>query len=395
MNVNTVKGWCKTTNVGVDCCGIFSIVVDGYFLIEDRRDVYCMFYYFQMKKISILSLKTSAEAEKFFVHTYIKKMITHELQSTNFNIEDIDKQITGAGIIPICCTKDGFKVLLGKERYVSHWRGSLKWSGFEGGRKHNESIELSAAREFVEECMGVVSIDGSKNVCSIDEVQENIKKKEFFMRTILCINHSEMGYHEKRFHVTYVFEVPEQDDCVERFMKTRKLFLELQYKIIQCKKLFETIESNPNLPCENSIFNNIVISAVISVTVDNHNIRIKVLDDQNNEYLIEQKIEKFTEYDICTYLKWFSCRIEIEEEIKIFSHINKAIDVKKNSNNFFLNATVNEEYTEKQQIYWWSLEDLEMMIRNGGFINNDYFRAYFLPVLHRTIIELSELKKNV
>ena len=80
----------------------------------------------------------------------------------------------------------------------------------------------------------------------------------------------------------------------------------------------------------------------------------------------------------------------IEEIMEI-----KAIDVKKNSNNFFLNATVNEEYTEKLQIYWWSLEDLEMMIRNGGFINNDYFRAYFLPVLHRTIIELSELKKNV
>ena len=265
-------------------------------------------------------------------------MITHEVQSTDFNIEDIDNQIIGAGIIPICCTKQGIKILLGKERYVSHWRGSLKWSGFEGGRKENESIEFSAAREFVEECMGAVSFDGVNKMCSIAEVYDRIKNNEYFMRIILCINHNDLNFHEKRFHVTYVFEVPEQDECVERFMKTRKLFLELQFKIIQYKKLFENVQNNAKFPFENKIFDDIYVTAITNIYVDTKSVKIKVLDDNFKEINIYIPEDKYTEAELSTYIKWFSHRIEIHEEVKNFQNIENSILIESNVQDFFFDA---------------------------------------------------------
>jgi len=60
-------------------------------------------------------------------------------------------------------TGDGkLRFLLGKEHYVSNWRGSLRWSAFEGGGKAGESIEDNAAREFVEETLGMLGTDAGQ-----------------------------------------------------------------------------------------------------------------------------------------------------------------------------------------------------------------------------------------
>ena len=88
------------------------------------------------------------------------------LKETVFDFDKINDNIIGAGILPISIDEKGnIKLLLGKERYINHWRGSLKWSGFEGGRKNGETIERTAAREFIEESIASVKfkIDEKSN----------------------------------------------------------------------------------------------------------------------------------------------------------------------------------------------------------------------------------------
>ena len=133
------------------------------------------------------------------------------IQDTNTDIEEVRNEIVGGGVIPITLNEKGeILLLLGKERYISHWRGSLKWSGFEGGKKENEHVEHIAAREVVEESMGVVALDGKSTHCSIEDVLNLIRNDEYVARIILCINHNENKVVEKRYHITYVIQVPSQ-----------------------------------------------------------------------------------------------------------------------------------------------------------------------------------------
>ena len=59
------------------------------------------------------------------------------MNDKNLSLLDLESKIVGGGVIPVCIVNGEVKILLGKERYINHWRGSLKWSGFEGGRKFN------------------------------------------------------------------------------------------------------------------------------------------------------------------------------------------------------------------------------------------------------------------
>ena len=47
-----------------------------------------------------------------------------------------------------------------------------------------------------------------------------------------------------------------------------------------------------------------------------------------------------------------------------------------------------DDFVEKQNVQWWTLRDLEEVLANGGFVNANFFRAYFLPVLWRAVQEL-------
>ena len=79
------------------------------------------------------------------------------LQSATFSDESIDAHGMGGGVVPFAVTPEGdVRLLLGRERWINSWRGSCRWSGFEGSRKDGESLQDTSVREFVEESLGVV-----------------------------------------------------------------------------------------------------------------------------------------------------------------------------------------------------------------------------------------------
>ena len=84
-------------------------------------------------------------------------MQTLHVQRASFRAEDIETHGMGAGIVPVSQDENGeYRFLLGRERFLPQWKGSCRWSGFEGARKGDESMRVAAAREFAEESLGVL-----------------------------------------------------------------------------------------------------------------------------------------------------------------------------------------------------------------------------------------------
>ena len=171
------------------------------------------------------------------------------MNDVQYNFDEIKDQVIGAGMLPIAMdSAQKPMILLGKERYVSHWRGSLKWSGFEGGRKCGETVEYTAAREFVEESLGCIPCPdiGDATTDMISGIVNMLQAGKYFARIILCILHADSV--QKRYHVTYLVEVPYSDDYVEDFKRKRQCFVDLSNKSEQLHRTIELLDRS--LPTE-------------------------------------------------------------------------------------------------------------------------------------------------
>ena len=61
------------------------------------------------------------------------------------------------------------------------------------------------------------------------------------MQIILCINHENGDKTEKRYHITYVIEVPYDTYCIEDFNETRKVLIDIHFRLGQFQKLIDSM----------------------------------------------------------------------------------------------------------------------------------------------------------
>jgi hypothetical protein len=306
------------------------------------------------------------------------------MQETFYEFDDIRDRIIGAGILPVAIDEKGeVHMMLGKERYINHWRGSLKWSGFEGGRKCGEDVEQTAAREFIEESLGVIQLDNKEP--TVEGVAEMLRKGEYVARIVLCIVHGEEV--ERRYHVTYVVEIPYNATHPDQFSTRRRLFVDLHSKSLQLSRLLDQIVDT-RLPYEKSCYETIRITAVTRVErLAPHLLRIEFVDDSDNMHVHE--MNSVNEDDCFAYTRWFGMRQTCTNDVNGIDFCKHAITMDRDARNLVTAIKVNEDYVEKQTMQWWCAKELYTVIDNGGFINSDFFRAYFLPVLQRALIEIA------
>lgn len=311
----------------------------------------------------------------------------------DIDFEDICPHVVGAGILPIAFGENEEpQFLLGKERYVSHWRGSLKWSGFEGGRKPGETPEVTAAREFVEESLGSVPLlletettEKKEGVDRIQLIAEALKAGKYIVRIVLCIIHPDVSH--RRYHVTYVLRTPYSPNVVTRFSSRRQAFLELIAKADQLKRSADAL--NDLLPRENRPFMGRGVKAVTRVEQTPKMLRIEFVNDLDVTCLHDA-------VDICpesraAYCHWFQlrmvCMSELEK-IESVAHPSAFQEISRDSFGTLLSLRINDDFVEKQSIDWWGAGKLSEVLENGGCIQTDYFRTYFLPVLQQTLTEI-------
>lgn len=340
----------------------------------------------------VVNEKKSPHLHIFYFFLYVLQEVMIYMNDKNLNLSDLESKIVGGGVIPVSIVNGEVQILLGKERYINHWRGSLKWSGFEGGRKFNENIHNTVCREFMEESLGVVNLKktNENTLNYIDSVNEIIKNKEYFMQIILCINHENGEQIDKRYQITYVIEVPYNTKCIEDFNDIRKVLVDIHFKLNQFRKLMDSIIFEYPFIMKDSIVDNNSVLAISDISFDNDILVVKYMDTIGTKKELREKIKEEMQETAIAYTKWFSARVQLHNEITKISHLSKSFEVTYDSFGLFENGRINDEYLEKQYIQWWSMTDLKEVLKNGGFHKNEFFRAYFLPVLQRSIEELEK-----
>ena len=136
------------------------------------------------------------------------------LKDATFSDENVKNNTIGCGILPVAKNDKGQTCfLLAKEQHVPYWRGSHKWSAFEGGRHIGESIEETAIREWTEE-----SVDSILPLTT-----DMLVNKDYVCRYTLNViqNKKTTLQNSSKYHVTYAVEIPYNEEYTSIFKKNR------------------------------------------------------------------------------------------------------------------------------------------------------------------------------
>lgn len=140
---------------------------------------------------------------------------------------------SGAGIIPLRYRNGLPEFLLGREREVKDWIGSMRWSGLEGSAKNGETVIANALRESFEESSGLLYKDAADRGRVGDELVRGVYHLKVSVvsdskETMLVSTNSarDTVYRRlKKAHVTFVKLMDLPDDFVEQFKATRAYLL--------------------------------------------------------------------------------------------------------------------------------------------------------------------------
>lgn len=240
--------------------------------------------------------------------------------------------IKSSGILPYAYVPHSNNVyfLFGQEAYDPRWFNSDRWSDFGGCVKllNKENEQDCAAREFVEESLGVVHLTESHLTDPYD-TKTNIESFERVNRML-----DEKQYTYRIEYITSNNQAAIPNNSVIR--KCRTCYL-------------KRIPWQPHLP---QVFN----------TVRSYLERLNELSSINANVSENQPLQQY----------WESLPEWLQSHPAIVVTYNALV---------IATITVNSDWLEKQQIMWWSLPRLHTVLKNNGRYKKDYFRHGFLPIL--------------
>ena len=303
------------------------------------------------------------------------------VQREYFDQRDVEQYCMGAGIIPIsvCPRTNVPHLLLGRERWIPSWKGSCRWSGFEGSRKECESTRMSAAREFVEESMGCARLCPTPNR-SYDRIRDVITKLDagnFWKRIVLRIDTERRI---ERYHTTFLVPVPWSEEPPKRFFDARmeveqvdRLVQEWNYmRPLVVGELGEVIgpiefHDDGTVTLEKSIETSPCILRRPWKRVDGV-LRATVTD----------------QVEINQIRRWCELRERVSRAV---AHCTHPCVTHERDERWRIVQTVriNSDHLEKDQIRWWSIDELDAVIDGHGQVGADRFRPYFIPVLQTAL----------
>ena len=307
---------------------------------------------------------------------------------TDFDLSEIDGHIYGAGIVPCAFNDDGkMCFLLGKERFIQHWKGSLQWSGFEGGRKENETVEQTAAREFVEESMGVVPVGADGQYRTRLAIAGMLERKEYCCKLVLCIKQrtQHSARRHPRYHVTYLVETPFSADMPHEFATERLNFVRVQDEVHSMTR-FKRYLNQRSMLCEGvRTMDGMVVDELLSVKETDSWYTLAYRTSKGNQTAILHKSCRNM-----VYFEWFRAKRHVMDGLcymrsKLSLFVNDT-SIPKSSD--FHRIQFNNDVIEKICIQWWCVDDLVHMLQNEGCHGRERLRPYFMPVADRLVREM-------
>jgi hypothetical protein len=294
-----------------------------------------------------------------------------KLTRSSFEESEIERCGLGGGFIPVAEDDNGnFQVLLGRERFVSHWKGSCRWSSFEGSRKEGESLSDASIREFCEETMCLLH--------SYDETKRIVVDESFWIRIVLKIV-SERRL--ERYHSLYVVQVPFDPTLPTRFSN-------LRMQIEQIDRLQQDMQlSFPEF-----------LRGVGEIG--------EICSDEDGTQILSEFAPSCANGGWSQVHGGYSTNYvsECQRRLLAFENLRErlgsAIDncehacvrVSRGERwGKLQNITIDPDYLEKDLIRWWSVPELQEILNGRGSAGTTRFRPYFLPVLQTLLEELAAL----
>ena len=241
-----------------------------------------------------------------FVSYYTKCIaLGMNIRNERFTDVDIEENFHGAGVVPVAYDTQGTPhVLLGRERFTQQYKGSCRWSGFEGTRKHGEGVYDTALRESYEESLGCIG----NLLC--DRCTRLVMNVTFPSK---CA----------RYHVTYMMFMSEYEETLpERFSSRRRALEDLDFTLQEWRLARE--------------------DSHLTATV---------------ETLIADTFE--------------DARTVVRSEQNAIDDVHVSVD-----------------FMEKDQLRWWSIEELQAVLNGHGQHAGERFRPYFMPMVQLILDQL-------
>ena len=277
-------------------------------------------------------------------------MLSNALKPATFDAARVKEVAAGGGIIPVSRRQDGQVVLLlAKEQYISAWKGSWRWSGFEGGRKPGETIEQTSIREWREESLDSIA------TFAVDDLEQN-KYVCRYTISIVHKHHREQAMSD-RYHVTYLINIPFDEEYPKRFSQRRRRLLAVHAAASALRAATATC------------------TGIHKTLID-----FSTTSDRCSFHFVNGTSVTFEAPVPPMVAKWMELHSVLVDAVRICGP-HDAMQVFKSVNHVILGAEIQADYLEKERIQWWTLGELKNVLRNGGKFYDESFRTYFLPVL--------------
>lgn len=281
-----------------------------------------------------------------------------ELETASFCQADIEQHGHGAGIVPVAVHPDGtLRALLGRERYAAHWRGSCRWSGFEGSRKDGETMAQTAQREYNEESMGVLPLT----------------PHDHLVRIVLRIYHERR---KERYHATYV--VPSMWDvgAPHRFLQAR-MHVEHLERVLLAWRYHRPADVVDGIEC--------LPGGGVALHVPETRLSPWAVREAERRVLVGKEAAAAVEW----------ARLRDRVEALLSKTAPAMVRVTRSDAGFVQRVLVDRDFLEKDQVRWWSLDELRQVLESRGQLGYDRFRPYFLPVLQTLVQEMTACARAI
>lgn len=298
-------------------------------------------------------------------------------------------RLCGAGVLPFSVTDSGEVLfVLGKECYVPHWRGSSRWSGFEGGTQDHESVVENAVREFCEESIGVLNT-------SAETLARELSLREYAMCISIHTASRRTPPPHSSLHVTYVKRFEYNPQIALLFEERRKELTTLQQTSEALDNLQHRLPSAryPFLR-EGDVLTNrdrgFVIHEVADASFAHGVFRVVLVLHSTTGGLVVRKtivmdVSPSTYAGAQSYRDWFTCRARAEQMLLATRVPPESIVVSRLANGHVKHIKVLPEFLEKACVRYWTLDELQSAVSSREH-SSVIFRPYFAIVL-RTVLE--------
>lgn len=303
------------------------------------------------------------------------------MKCEEFDESSINEFCSGAGIVPLSVNpRDGrVCLLLGRERWIHSWRGSCRWSGFEGSRNVGESVLITAARECAEESLGCIDM-----LSTVDRIHEVLLKRNYWRRIVLR-NSPPLAL--SRYHCTYIVPVPWMEDVSDRFEQLRR---DIEY-LANLVQEWSYLRPYP-LGCATDAVGDLLCTDE-SVTIT----REKSIIMSAPWFICTEDPSlmraTYTQPDLVRQIKWW--RVLRERITRALVDHPCVVVTRDRRWNHVQAVCILREHVEKDQMRWWSVDDLHDVIERRGVLDSHRFRPYFLPVLQTILTEIRGVSRRV